>query len=118
MTVNAAYTKVAGKIRASTAGPMSHQVEMPGPYAASKQLDETAAVGNAATLTAETDDSVVYRLKVPKSNDGVYFWMGETHRSGTDPEVTATTALWLDPGETTTVFLPFGWKIVVADALP
>ena len=116
MTVNASWTATTGKVVASKAGPMTHQVELPGPPVASKQLDETASDG--LELTPIASDNWLMRLKVPAANAGVYYWCAEARISGDDPAVTATSAIWLDPGEDAWLFVPDGYQVVVADALP
>lgn len=117
MTVNAAWTKVSGKMPAAVSGPMTHQVEVAGPFAASKELDETASDGT--ELTPVATDNWLVRLAVPAGNAaGTYYWVDEARVSGSDPAVTATTAVWLDPGSKEYVFVPDGYQVVVAASLP
>ena len=116
MTVNAAFTNVIGALPASTSGPDIRTAQVTGPYTLSKQLDETASDGT--ELTPETTTAGLWRLKVPASNAGVYWWAAQTNAGGANPVVTATTAVWLDPGESEVVFVPMGWKIIVKAALP
>ena len=117
MTVNAAFAETIGALPAATAGPMLARGQLTGPYLFSVQLDETATNGD--ELTAESTAAGVWRIKVPQGNaTGCYWWAAQTNAGGDDPEITDASAVWLDPGESEVVFLPFGWKIIVKATLP
>ena len=117
MTVNAAFTPTIGAVPASTAGPMLGRSQVAGPYTVTKNLNEAAVNGD--ELTPETTAAGHWRLKVPADNAaGVYFWAAQTNAGGANPAVAATAAVWMDPGDTEWLFVPFGWRVIVKATLP
>ena len=117
MTVNAAFTTTIGALPAATAGPMLGRAQLAGPYIVTKNLNEAATNGD--ELTPAQLETGIWRLKVPAGNAaGVYVWAKQTNADGVNPTVTATTAVWMDPGDELPWFTPGGWRIIVKATLP
>ena len=117
MTINAAFSPTTGVVPAATAGPMLGRSQTPGPFTITKELDPTASDGS--ELTPESTAAGHWRLCNPVDGTACYYWMGQTNRVGdVDPAVAVGNAVLLSPGDTEYPFVPFGWKIVVADSIP